>query len=163
MASRPVIWLLVAGAIALACGPHARRNDAKASTTDGRADTTPKKTAKSIPEAQALAASAKVAVHDGVSFTLHVTNLADHALELNFPSGKTHDFVVVDSAGRVVWRWSDGQMFTQALQNKLLDPNETLTYEEKWNASGLRGRFTARALLESSNHPVEERIDFTLP
>ena len=62
-----------------------------------------------------------------MSLSLHVTNVADHSLELDFPNGQTHDFVVFDSAGREVWRWSTGRMFTQALQNKLLSSSETVT------------------------------------
>jgi hypothetical protein len=159
MTSRLVIWFLCAGALAVACGPHARHNESAASTTDARP--TPARTGPD--DGRVLAASANVAVHDGVQFTLHVTNLSDHAIELNFPSGQTHDFVVVDSVGREVWRWSDGRMFTQALQNKLLDSKETVTYEERWPGKGRKGHFTAVALLKSSNHPVEERIAFTMP
>jgi hypothetical protein len=102
-------------------------------------------------------------VHKGVRFTLHVTNVSDHAVELNFPNGQTHDFVVVDSLGREVWRWSTGRMFTQALRTSLLGANETLTFEERWPERRRHGAYTAIALLKSSNHPVEERVAFTLP
>lgn len=160
MTSRLLIWLLCAGALALACGPHARHNESAASTTDARPDRPP---AAAASDPRVLATSANVAVNKGVAFTLHVTNVADHAVELDFPSGQTHDFVVIDSLGREVWRWSDGRLFTQAFQNKFLDSKETATYAERWDGRGRRGRFTAIALLKSSNHPVEERISFTLP
>ncbi|HEU4643472.1 MAG TPA: BsuPI-related putative proteinase inhibitor [Gemmatimonadaceae bacterium] len=156
MTSRLLIWLLCAGALVLACGPHARHNESSASTTDARPATP-------VPDDRALATSANVKVEHGVAFSLHVTNLADHAVELDFPSGQTHDFVVIDSLGREVWRWSDGRLFTQAFQNRLLDTKETATYEEHWDGRGRRGHFTAIALLKSSNHPVEERVSFTLP
>lgn len=158
MSSRLVIWLLCAGAVALACGPHGHHDASAASTTDD-----PPARASTLDDSRILATTANVTVHHGVRLTLHVTNVSDHAVELNFPNGQTHDFVVVDSQGREVWRWSTGRMFTQALRTSLLAANETVTYEERWPEHGRHGSFTAIALLKSSNHPVEERVAFTLP
>ena len=111
-----------------------------------------------------LAASAKVAVSPtGVKFALQVTNLAPHAMEVSFGNGQTHDFVVLDTLGREVWRWSTGRMFTQSVQNREVDANETLSFGEGWKPNGLHGKYTALAMLRSSNHPVEERVDFVLP
>jgi hypothetical protein len=110
-----------------------------------------------------LAASAKVAVGSNVDLALQVTNLANHAVEVNFPSGQTHEFVVLDSTGHEVWRWSTGRMFTQALQNRQVDADQTLSFRERWDPRGHHGKYTALASLRSSNHPVEERVDFVLP
>ena len=159
--SRLLIWLLCAGALILACGPRAHHNESVASTTTDAPPPAPRPSTAAGD--RVLATSANVSVNDGVSLSLHVTNVADHSLELDFPNGQTHDFVVFDSAGREVWRWSTGRMFTQALQNKLLSSSETVTYEEKWKAHGRRGTFTAVAILRSSNYPVEEKVAFTLP
>jgi hypothetical protein len=155
--SRLVAWLLGAGALALACGPHVASRDSDANATEtmrgGEADT------GSSP----LATSLNVSVNEGVVLTLHVTNTSDKRLEITFPSGQTHDFAVLDSAGKVVWQWSEDRLFTQAIQNKLLTPRESAKFEERWNASGLTGKFVAVATLRSTNYPVEERIEFTLP
>ncbi len=110
-----------------------------------------------------LATSLNVSVEDGVTLTLNITNTSERRVELTFPSGQTHDFAVLDSAGKVVWQWSEGRLFTQAMQNKLLTSRESAKYQEKWNAAGLAGKFTAVATLRSTNYPVEERIEFTLP
>ncbi|HWJ24769.1 MAG TPA: BsuPI-related putative proteinase inhibitor [Gemmatimonadaceae bacterium] len=98
-----------------------------------------------------------------VTLTFHVTNNTDKHLELTFPSGQTHDFVVLDSAGRAVWRWSADRMFTQALQNQLLESGETTTFDGRWEPGAARGRFTAIAMLKSDNHPIESRVEFSLP
>ena len=45
---------------------------------------------------------------------------AASGVELDFPDGQTHDFVVLDAAGSEVWRWSDGRMFTQAHAEQVL-------------------------------------------
>jgi hypothetical protein len=160
MTRRSITWILVFAAIAVACGPHARRGDG-----DARASTPSAHQPEDHPLTDtSLAASAKVAVSStGVKFALQVTNLAPHAVEVNFPNGQTHEFVVLDTLGREVWRWSAGRMFTQSVQNREIDANETLSFDEGWNPNGLHGKYTALAMLRSSNHPVQERIEFVLP
>ena len=83
-------------------------------------------------------------------------------IELRFPSGRTHEFIVQDASGAEVWRWSKTRMFTQGLQNKLLKAKESAAFVERWDAEDLRGRFTAIAILPSDNHPIEERVEFEL-
>jgi hypothetical protein len=160
MMRRSVTWILCIAAIALACGPHARHGDGDAHASVPNAH----QPAERPRTDTSLAASAKVAVTPrDVKFALAVTNLASHSVEVNFPNGQTHEFVVLDTLGREVWRWSTGKMFTQALQNRNVDPNATLSFNEEWIPQGHHGRYTALALLRSSNHPVEERVDFVLP
>lgn len=159
MTRRSITWILCIAAIALACGPHARHGDGDAHASVPSA----KKPVTSAMTDTSLAASAKVAVGSDVDLALQVTNLASHAVEVNFPSGQTHEFVVIDSTGHEVWRWSSGRMFTQALQNRQVDANQTLSFRERWDARGHHGKYTALASLRSSNHPVEERVDFVLP
>ena len=151
--SRPLFFALAALALALACGPRATHKDEA-----------PQRDASITPaHDSSIAASTGVSVGNGVQFTLHVTNLHDRALELRFPTGQTHEFVVTDSAGREIWRSSQGRLYTQALQNRLLDSRETLSFADRWDGAGRVGRFTAVARLASTNHPVEERVDFVLP
>ena len=100
---------------------------------------------------------------EGVSFALKVTNESSRRLELNFPDGYTHDVTVLDAAGRTVWRWSNGRLFTQAMRNKMLGANESYELSERWNPEGRSGSFTAVVELRSSNFPVTERAGFTLP
>jgi hypothetical protein len=155
--NRPVFLLVVAAtALILACGPRAHRNDAAAAKRDASIAASPSRDTT-------VAASAGVSVGSDVQFTLHVTNLHDRGVELRFPTGQTYAFSVVDSAGREIWSSSEGRLFTQALQNKLLGSRETLTFAERWNGGGHSGRYTAVASLRSSNHPVEERVEFVLP
>jgi hypothetical protein len=158
MTRRSITWFLCIAAFALACGRLTRHGDGVAHA--------------SVPYAHepkaftdtSMVASAKAAVSPGdVKFALQVTNLAPHSVELNFPNGQTHEFVVLDTLGREVWRSSTGKMFTQALQNRNVDANETLSFREEWEPRGYHGKYTALAKLRSSNHPVEERVDFVLP
>ena len=160
MTSRVVIWLLSAGAIGLALGPLAHHGESAASTIADAPPARPRANAGAHPE---IATTLELTVKKDVSFTLHVTNTSDSHVEIDFPNGQTHDFIVFDSLGREVWRWSNGRMFTQTVRNKLLAGKETVTYEEHWMPGNRHGQYTAVARLESSNHPVEERVQFTLP
>ena len=150
MSSRLVPVLLLTAALAFACGPRSRANEPEVGT-------------RSRTSGQPLASSLDVRVADGVRFALHVTNEAQKSLELTFPDGQTHDIVVLDAAQREVWRWSDGRMFTQALQTRVLDEDETASYEAAWPARSAHGAFTAVASLRSENHPVEQRVRFVIP
>lgn len=159
LGSRLLLWLLCAGALVFACGPLLRRGQSTAiaaEASSARAQT-------AAPSPRRLVASANVTVRRGVVLSLHVTNAEDHAVEIEFPDGQTHEFVVLDSVGREVWRWSTGRLFTQSMRNKLLDANESLTYQERWEGKARPGTYTAVATLRSSNFPIEERVPFTLP
>ena len=152
MNTRIAIALLCVGALAFATGTRSHSSEHPVTRTErvGEAET-------------ALASSMRITVDEGVDFSLHLTNGTSRKLELRFPSGQTHDFVVLDSVGREVWRWSEGRMFTQALQTKLVGRGETISYTDRWRPDGQRGSFTAVGTLRSSTHPVESRVEFAIP
>lgn len=100
-------------------------------------------------------------VNGAVRFAIEVTNESAKRVELNFPDGRTHDFVVLDTTGREVWRWSAGRLFTRAMQNRLLDAHDSAIYRERWSPD-TPGRYTLVAQLRSENYPVQQRVDFAL-
>jgi hypothetical protein len=95
-------------------------------------------------------------------FSLDVTNVGKKNVELHFPNGQTHDFAVLDSTGREVYRWGEGRMFTQSLQNRTIDSGETLRIAEHATPSLPLGSYVAVATLRSTNFPVQERVAFEL-
>jgi hypothetical protein len=146
-----VLSLILLASLAYACGPRARSAEPEREKA-----ASPTKTAEAGP----IVAALDVKIRDGIEFTFRVTNNEPRKLELLFPSGQTHDLVVQDSLGRDVWRWSEGRMFTQAYQNKVLAAGETLSWEAAWRAEVPKGRYVAIASLMSENTPVEERVSF---
>ncbi len=162
MSTRYIVPLLCAAAIAFACGPRQRSSEAVAAATAGTAPMHPKRQ-RVKHDGPPLASSLDVSVTAGVGLAFHVTNNSEKRMEINFPSGQTHDFAVLDSTGRTVWRWSEGRLFTQALRNQVLAVGETATFSGRWNPGDRRGTFTAVATLTSDNHPIEARVDFTVP
>jgi hypothetical protein len=100
---------------------------------------------------------------DKLRFSLNVRNNTSKMLELRFPDGQTHDFVVKDFAGKEVWRWSKGRMFTSGMRSETLKRKENTVFEESWKSAGQHGSFTAVAILRSNNFPVETSVQFVLP
>ena len=119
---------------------------------------------KSRNEAQpvSLDPAVDVKVSRDVSFAMRVRNAGDKRVELTFPTAQTHEFTVRDSSGRTVWKWSDGRMFTQTLQTKVVDARDTMMFEGTWEAPH-SGAYTVLATLASGNHPVEMRAAFRVP
>jgi hypothetical protein len=100
---------------------------------------------------------------DKLRFTLSVKNNTAKMLEITFPDGQTHDFVVKDFAGKEIWRWSEGRMFTSAMKSETLKGKGETAFEESWDTKGLHGSFTAVAILKSDNFPIATSVQFMLP
>ena len=149
MNGRLAFFLASGAVLAFACGPRPRGADAITART-----AKPK-----ARESVALSSRLAVNVRDGVAFDFVVTNDGSKKIEVNFPNGQTHELVVLDTLGREVWRWSNGHMFTQSLQNKVLRSSDTLVWEERWR-NAPAGRYVAVATLASQNFPVTERAEF---
>jgi hypothetical protein len=149
MLTRITVPLMAAAVIIFACGPHARAVDNSSRSASK----------KNVGVVSTLNVDASAG---DVHFTLAVQNGTNKQVELDFPNGRTHDFVVLDDAGREVWRWSASRMFTQAVQNRLLDSRDSVVYEERWQAPAGTGKFTVVAVLNSKNYPMEKRVDFAL-
>lgn len=139
--------------LAFACGPRPRGEAAT--------DRVPPKR-QVVADANApLTPSLDIDVDDEVRFAFNVANAGSKKLEVLFSDGRTHDVVVLDSTGREVWRSSEGRLFTQSVQAKVLRASDHLAFEEAWE-DARPGIYTAVATLASSNFPVEQRVAFTV-
>jgi len=173
MNTRLVISLLCAGALAFACGP---RSHSEATATVAKAS--PLATASvakpvvvpTVPHSKKAVAKNDARLDSKLNVTIDrnqahlafdVKNIGGKHAELSFASGQAYDFVVVDSLGKEVWRWSGGRMFTSGVQNKQLGVGDAMQVTESWG-NAKPGRYTAIALLKSTNFPVEERVDFVM-
>jgi hypothetical protein len=162
--SRVAIALLCAGAFGFACGPRPHSEAASTASLATAAPVVQQGSQHVRGDDSRLASVLAVKVgHDGVDFALSLTNEAKKHIELTFPNGQTHEFVVVDSVGREIWRWSAARLFTQAVQNKLLSPGESLNLSERWDHPTRHGKYIAIATLNSTNFPIQERMEFVLP
>ena len=157
-----LIPLLCLGAVAFACGP---RSHSEASLVSVRLATPPaapavKKTPKKEQQVRVAPSFTVNVEHKSIRFVLDVTNPTKKDVELAFPDGQTHDFVVLDSVGRELYRWGEGRMFTQSLQNHTIDGGETMHISERATLDLPPGSYVAVATLRSTNFPVRERVSF---
>ena len=169
---RLALSLVFVGTLAYACGPQSRTTAtsdgnviaeqgitlASMGSTTVRSKDPLEKTVKK--GSSTLATRFDVTTEGGdVRFNLRVVNTSAKNVEVNFPSGQAYDFVVMDSVGREVWRWSSDRIFTQSVRNKLLGKGQSIDASEKWSPARA-GKFTAVAQLTSSNYPIQETVAF---
>jgi hypothetical protein len=109
-----------------------------------------------------LGASLNVAiVGDSVRLELHVTNVTEQTLRLEFGSAQRYDFEV--SGAGTVWRWSDEMAFAQVVGAEVMLAGESRSYSATWPRQGRTGVYAATARLTSFTHPVELKTPFDLP
>lgn len=149
MLARITVPLLAAAVLVFACGPRTPSAVSSARPT--------------VWSDQGVTSHVMVDTARGdVRFAIEVHNDTRKRVELTFPDGRTHDFVVLDATGREVWRWSAGRLFTQAMQNRLLDSHDSAVFDERWSPPA-PGQYTLVAHLRSENYPVQQRVEFALP
>ena len=150
------------GAVAFACGPrsHSEASLVTVSLAKSAPAARKKQTPKSVTK---ITSSFAVVVEpNGLRFALDLANAGRKNLELAFPNGQTHDFAVLNSEGREVYRWGKQRMFTQSVQNRQLDSGDTLHIAERATTDLPPGDYVAVATLRSTNFPVQERVAFQL-
>lgn len=162
-----LIPLLCVGAIALACGPRAHSQASLVSLNLANKPAASRQQQKPArkKESSVTKITPTFTVHvdgDALQFSLEVTNVGKKNVELTFPNGQTHDFAVLDSVGREVYRWSTTRMFTQSVQNRTIEDGETLRIAERASPSLPAGSYVAVATLRSTNFPVQEKVAFEL-
>ena len=157
MDNRLILPLLCAASVAFAAAPSFSHNEKPIATAKHR------DAAMSAPIVTTFDVTRPNDEADKLRFTLNVKNNTSKMLELQFPDGQTHDFVVKDFTGKEIWRSSKGRMFTSAMRSETLKGKEDTIYEESWSTKGQHGSFTAVAILKSNNFPVETTVQFVLP
>ncbi|MEO8578967.1 MAG: BsuPI-related putative proteinase inhibitor [Gemmatimonadales bacterium] len=156
MDNRLILPLLCAASVAFAAAPFSRNEKPIATVRrNARELSAPIVTTFDVTRPQADA--------NKLHFTLNVKNNTAKMVELRFPDGQTHDFVVKDFSGKEIWRWSDGRMFTSAMRSETIKGKGETSFEESWETKGQHGSFTAVAILRSNNFPVESTVQFVLP
>jgi len=155
MDNRLILPLLCAASVAFAAAPFSHEGKPIAAARRSAENTAPIVTTFDITRPKDDA--------DKLRFTLSVHNNTTKMVELRFPDGQTHDFVVKDFAGKEIWRWSEGRMFTSAMRSETLKGKGETNFEESWDSKGQHGSFTAVAVLRSDNFPVESTVQFVLP
>jgi len=69
-----------------------------------------------------------------IQMKLDIANNTKNAVTINFTSGQKYDFVLLDKNRNELYRWSDGRMFTMALESKEIGAGKSIKYQA--NLSG---------------------------
>jgi uncharacterized protein YcfL len=70
---------------------------------------------------------------DKLVFDISLMNKGNDMVELTFSSGQKYEIVVTNDQGEEVYRFSEGKMFTQALQLIELKAGDQVNWTEEWN------------------------------
>jgi hypothetical protein len=84
---------------------------------------------------------------EAVEIILTLTNSSGSAVEVQFPTGQMYDFVVTRD-GRLVWQWSLGRVFTQALTTLIVKPGESRIFTNRWDQRDTHGQQVPSSLYE---------------
>lgn len=101
-----------------------------------------------------LSGELAVETGDTVRFVFAVENTGEKPARLTFRDGGHADCVVFDG-DEEVWRWSEGRLFTQAIEHDTLEPGDTRRYGFEWE-SPASGEYTARAELRAEDDCTAE-------
>lgn len=74
-----------------------------------------------------------------VTMKLTKTNICRRTQTLTYLTGQRYEFEIRQN-NRLIWRWSDGRAFSQAVQRIHVRPGETLTFTEQWPQVDSAGR-----------------------
>lgn len=98
-----------------------------------------------------LEATLKVDANDEVDCHFQVENTGMEPVDVTFRSGKRTDVAIYDvETDDLVWRWSDGRLFTQALETVSVFPDETLERVHTWKTP-TAGEYVAVGTLEADD------------
>lgn len=78
------------------------------------------------------------AIGRGKTFTLKVCNTTSGTVKREFGTSQRYDFEVKRD-GELVWRWSDGRVFTQVVGEETWKAKECKTWAEEWDATNSDG------------------------
>jgi hypothetical protein len=127
-----VVMLSVCAALITSCGCKCRRGG------DGAGGDSPDRAEPDLIEADIRLNEGGYAMGEPIVMTLEVTNRAERAITLTFPSAQRYDFIV-KKGKQTIWQWSGGRMFAQVVGRYELAPGETISYEYTWDQTAADG------------------------
>ncbi len=73
----------------------------------------------------------KYYIGEKVVMTLGKYNLTNQDKIFKYNTSQYYDFIIKKD-GKIIWKWSEGKYFLQAVQYKLLKPGQNYSVTEEW-------------------------------
>ncbi|WP_462331549.1 BsuPI-related putative proteinase inhibitor [Schwartzia sp. (in: firmicutes)] len=67
--------------------------------------------------------------HGALVMELCITNEGDTPYTVEHRNGQIYEFVILNKKGKVLWKWSDGMAFTQALTSSTVEAHSSVVYK----------------------------------
>jgi hypothetical protein len=71
-------------------------------------------------------------MNNQAEFIITLKNNTKEIKKLEFPSSQKYEIIVTDEKKQEVYRYSEGKMFTQAIEYALIKPDESMQWKELW-------------------------------
>jgi hypothetical protein len=86
-----------------------------------------------------------------VRLTIRLVNNSGRKTELTYPSAQRYDFWVTRGS-KEVWRWSEGQVFTQETTRETIEGQSGTSFSQAW-PSEAPGTYVAHGVLTAEGYP----------
>ncbi|MFC0524807.1 BsuPI-related putative proteinase inhibitor [Pontibacillus salicampi] len=111
------------------------------------------------------------------TFNASLSNQSDKDVTISFRSGQKAEMIVTNQQGEEVFKSSEGKMFTQAVEEETIPPNDIWEMEEQWDYTNKEGnevtpgtyQLETTLLVDTLNgqsleaKPFVETITFVIP
>jgi Intracellular proteinase inhibitor len=98
-----------------------------------------------------------------MELTLQVVNHSPRSVTLQFRDTQRYDFLMRNTAGQEVWRWSANQMFAQMLGQETLSPDGgALTYRVVVSATLGGGSYTVTGIVPAIDAQMSAHLEVTI-
>lgn len=95
-----------------------------------------------------------------IRITFVVFNHTPTPVRFDFASGQRYDVVIENQAGKEIWRWSAGRMFTMALGQETLGPERRrLVYEAEITERLAPGRYRIKGVLADNARHLSASVE----
>jgi len=100
---------------------------------------------------------------ESIVMELIVFNRTAENLTFDFGNAQHYDFIIEDTEGTGVWRWSEGRMFAQMLGEETLGPGRAeVVYTETYAGPLQPGGYKVIGALISANRPLSASLTITI-
>lgn len=99
-------------------------------------------------------------------FIITLINHTNELKKLEFPTNQKYEIIVKDESDREVYRYSEGKMFTQAIEIALIKQGEKIEWHEMWEFSdgnSKPGKYVAEvSIVANENKQLVKKLPFTI-